>query len=299
MNLKIVRRPLFAAAALLACALARPDAAAAQVTDTTAAVAADTVYEIRLRDGSVLIGRLVGEADATVTVQTEAGLTVTLQRQQIASITPRAGRVVNGEMWPRDPNATRLFFAPTARAIPRGEGYFGVYELFFPFVSYGLTDRFTISAGTPIIPDVIGEIFYFAPKFEVVRTPGASVAVGVLALVAPAEELDGSAGLIYGVGTLGSPDRSVTVGATVPFLATSDESEIGNEPVFMLGGELRTGLRTKLLSENYVLPSEGALVSGGLRFFGERLSADFGLGMAVGGTSASCCLPLLNFVYSF
>ncbi|HLM68039.1 MAG TPA: hypothetical protein VK358_10955, partial [Longimicrobium sp.] len=275
MNLKIVRRTLLAAAALLAFALARPDAAAAQVTETPAA-AADTVYEIRLHDGSVLVGRIVAETGASVTVQTHAGLTVALQREQIVSMTPRTGRVVNGQVWPRDPHGTRLFFAPTARGIPRGEGYFGVYELFFPFVSYGLTDRLTISAGTPIIPEVIGEIFYFAPKFEVVRTPGASAAVGVLALVAPAEELDGSAGLIYGVGTFGSPDRSVTVGATVPFVASSDQSEIGNDPVFMVGGEARLGIRTKLLSENYVMPAEGALISAGVRFFGERLSADFG-----------------------
>jgi len=44
---------------------------------------------------------------------------------------------------------------------------------------------------------------------------------------------------------------------------------------------------------------EGALVSGGLRFFGERLSADFGIGAAFGDTEAACCLPLVNFVYTF
>ena len=166
---------------------------------------------------------------------------------------------------PQDPPATRLFFAPTARSIPQGQGFFGVYELFLPFVSYGLTDRFTISAGTPIIPDYIGQIFYFAPKFEVVRTPGMSAAVGVLALVAPEEELDGSAGLIYGVGTFGGPDGAFTVGATVPFVATSDDSDLGNDPVFMLGAEARAGMRTKIISENYFVPGEGALVSGGLR----------------------------------
>jgi hypothetical protein len=299
MNLQmLVRRALLSAAALLACALARPDAAAAQVTDTTAA-AADTVYEVRLRDGSVLIGRIVADQGATITVQTQAGLTVTLQRDQVVSITERSGRVVDGQLWPQDPHATRLFFAPTGRAIPKGEGYFGVYELFFPFVSYGLTDRFTISAGTPIIPDYIGQIFYLAPKYEVIRTPGANAAVGVLALFAPEEELDGSAGLIYGVGTFGGSDNSLTVGATVPFSASSEDSDIGNDPVFMVGGESRLGLRTKFLTENYFVPGEGSLISGGLRFFGERLSADFGVGLAVGGNDAACCLPLVNFVYSF
>jgi hypothetical protein len=293
----IVLRPLLLAAALLACALARPHAAAAQ-TDTTAA-AADTVYEIRLRDGSVLIGRVVADGGATLTVRTQAGVTLTLPREQIASIAPLAGRLVNGDVWGEDPHATRLFFSPTARSIPQGEGYFGVYELFFPFVSYGVTDRFTVSAGTPIVPDYIGQIFYVAPKYEAIRLPRASVAVGVLALFAPEEELDGSAGLIYGVGTFGDLDNALTVGATVPFIATSDDSDIGNDPVFMLGGESRISRRTKLLSENYFVPDEGALISGGLRFFGERLSADFGIGAALGGGENSCCVPLVNFVYSF
>jgi hypothetical protein len=298
MNSKmLVRRALLSAAALLACALARPDAAAAQVSETTAA-AADTVYEIRLRDGTVLVGRIVADAGATVTVQTQAG-PITVQRDQVVSITERTGRVVNGQLWPADPHATRLFFAPTARAVPKGEGYFGVYELFFPFVSFGLTDRFTISGGTPIIPEYIGQIFYLAPKYEVIRTPSASAAVGVLALFAPEEELDGSAGLIYGVGTLGGSDNSLTVGATIPFSATTDDSDLGNDPIFMIGGESRLGLHTKFMSENYVVPGEGTLVSGGLRFFGERLSADFGVGLALGGSDAACCLPLLNFVYSF
>jgi hypothetical protein len=296
MNLPMIVRRALLAVALLAGALGRPGAVHAQVTEPAAA--ADTVYEIRLRDGSVLVGRIVADQGATLTVQTQAGLTVTLQRDQVVSITERSGRVVDGQVWPQDPHATRLFFAPTARAVPRGEGYFGVYELFLPFVSYGVTDRFTISAGTPIIPDYIGQIFYFAPKYEFMRAPGASAAVGVLAFIAPKEELDGSAGLVYGVGTFGSPDGAVTVGATVPFIATTDDSDLGNDPVFMIGAEARTGIRTKLISENYFVPGEGALVSAGMRFFGERLSADFGVGLAVGSETA-CCLPLLNFVYSF
>lgn len=294
----IVLRPLLLAAALLACALARPHGAEAQ-TDTTTAVVADSVYEIRLRDGSVLIGRIISDQGATLTVQTQAGVTLTLPREQVASITRVEGRLVNGQIWREDPHATRLFFAPTARAIPRGEGYFGVYELFFPFVSYGLTDRFTISAGTPIVPEAIGEVFYIAPKYEVLRAGNTSAAVGVLALFATEETFDGSAGLLYGVGTFGDPDGAVTVGATVPFIASSEESEVGNDPVFMAGGEWRLSPRTKLLTENYFVPSEGALVSAGVRFFGERLSADFGVGAAVGEGGSGCCLPLVNFVYSF
>jgi hypothetical protein len=124
--------------------------------------------------------------------------------------------------------------------------------------------------------------------------------VGVLALFATEEALDGSAGLLYGVGTLGGPDRALTVGATVPFVATGGDSDVGDQPAFMVGGEARLSRRTKFITENYLFPSEsGALLSGGVRFFGERLSADFGVGAAFGDGDNECCLPLVNFVYSF
>jgi len=219
-------------AALLVCAGILPGRAAAQPTDTVSA-AADTVYEVRLADGSILIGRIVEERGATLTVETRAGARVALRREQIASITVRE-RVVDGEGWAPDPHATRLFFGPTARSLPRGEGYFGVYELFLPFLGYGVSDRLTLSAGTPVIPDVIGEIFYLEPKFELVCAPGVSAAVGALAVFATDDALDGSVGLLYGVGTFGDPDGSVTVGATVPFIATREDSDIGSEAAILV-----------------------------------------------------------------
>jgi hypothetical protein len=264
-----------------------------------AVVVGDSLYEIRLMDGSSLIGRVVADDGEELVVETAAGARITLRRAQIRSMRLVRGRMVSGEMWIEDPHATRLFFGPTARAVPQGEGYFGVYELFFPFVTYGVTDRFTISGGTPVVPGAIGEAFYVAPKLEVMRTPTASAAVGVLAFFAT-RELDGTVGLLYAVGTLGDSDRALTVGATVPFIATSGDAEIGREPALMLGGEARMTRRTKFISENYFAPSVGyGLVSGGVRFFGERLSADFGLGAAFGEGSFECCLPLVNFVYSF
>ena len=278
-------------------ALAVPGRASAQVD--TIGVAADSLYTIRLTDGSVIYGRIVERTDEAVTIETQAGVRVTLQRGQIESMAAMRGRMVNGEVWPEDPHATRLFFGPTARAVPQGQGYLGVYELFFPFVTYGVTDRFTISAGTPIVPEAIGRVVYFAPKFEVVRTPSASAAVGVLALFATEEALDGTVGLLYGVGTVGNPDQALTIGATVPFYAAEGQSEIGSDPAFMIGGESRAGRRTKFITENYFFPGDGGLISGGIRFFGERLSADFGIGAGVGDGESLCCLPLVNFVYTF
>src|SRR3712207_1592695 len=70
----------------------------------------------------------------------------------------------------------------------------------------------------------------------------------------------------------------------------------------MAGGGARLTPRTTVISENYFAPGEcGATISGGLRFFGERLSADPGMvpRIAEGDCHGACFLPLVNFVYSF
>lgn len=293
-----VARPLLALALALAALAVRPERAAAQ-TDT-AAVARDTVQEIRLADGSVLFGRVIEERGDEVVFRTVGGTTLTLRRDQIASLRTTRGRVVDGTVWNEDPNTSRLFFGPTARAVKKGEGYLGVFELFFPFLSYGVTDRFTMSGGTPIFPEAIGQFFYLAPKYEVVRSGPASAAVGVLAIFGTSNLDWGTGGFLYGVGTYGSPDNALTVGAAVPFIAGGGTNEIGNEPFFMVGGESRLTSRTKFITENYVVPTEGAAaLSAGIRFFGERLSADFGVAGAFGDGESGCCLPLVNFIYTF
>jgi hypothetical protein len=286
----------------LVCSLVAAFALAATATPAAAQdrTVADTVQEIQLADGSRVYGRVVSETGDRLVVETVGGVRMEMDRVQVHAMRPVAGRVVGGELWVEDPNASRLFFAPTGRAVPAGEGYFGVFELFLPFLTYGVTDRFTISGGTPILPEVIGRVIYLAPKYELIRSAGTSAAVGVLAFFATEDALDGTAGLLYGVGTFGDRDRSITVGATVPFYAMSGESEVGRQPMFMIGGESRSSRRMKLLSENYFLPSEGAgMLSAGVRFIGERLSADVGLGAGFGDGDSLCCLPLVNFVYSF
>jgi hypothetical protein len=285
-------RPLLLAAFLCACASAHPRHAAAQ-TDTVAA-AADSLYTVRLTDGSVIYGRIVEQSDQAVTVETQAGVQVRLERGQIDRITLLRGRVVQGRVWPADPNRTRLFFGPTARAVGRGEGYLGVYEVVFPFLTYGVTDNFSISGGTPIIPEGIGEFWYFAPKLTVYETEKMAAAAGVLAVAVEGE----TAGIVYGAGTFGDTDQALTTGIGWAF----SNGDLHNQAVVMVGGEMRAGRNTKFITENYLVPGadtdEGAVVSGGVRFFGERLSADLGVAFLLGDCEG-CWLPVVNFVYSF
>lgn len=278
---------------LLAAGTATP--ALAQAVPAVIAVT-DTVMEIRLNEGSILFGRMVAIDGDRVTIELESGARIDVNRSQIVSVRRTSSRMVRGERWEEDPNATRLFFGPTGRSLGRGTGYFAVYELVMPFLSYGITDRVSISGGTPVIPDLTGELFYLAPKVTVFSGPGVDLAAGAIAFALASE--DESLGLLYGVGTFGSTDNAVTVGLGVPF-AVGDEDGIADRAVMMLGFESRATRRTKFIGESYFVPGlSGGLVALGLRFFGERLSADAGVGFVV-GDDWGCCVPVVNFVYVF
>jgi hypothetical protein len=279
---------------------------AAQVP--VAIAASDTVWQIRLADGSTLIGQVVGTEAGRITVRTAGDVTVDLTRTQIQSMTVARGTVRNGVLWPQDPNRTRLFFGPTARMLDQGEGYVSIFELFLPFVAYAITDNVTIAGGTPIIPEAIGRVWYFAPKVGFDLGPRSSVAAGVMAFADTGGLTDDfdSFGIFYGVGTYGTEDHAGTVAVGWGFAG----ADVENRPAFSFGGETRVSPRLKLLSENYLVTYReytgardetraAGLISGGVRFFGERLSADAGLGLTYGGGGSFCCIPLVNFVYNF
>jgi len=280
--------------ALLAVAAFTPSRAAAQVAEAEQ----DTLYRVTLVDGSTVFGRIVESSENRIVLRTEAGARVEIERSQIRDMRPVSGRLVNGQVWQEDANHTRLFFAPTGRAVGHGKGYVGLYELFFSFVAVGVGDRVTLAGGTPIIPGAIGEAFYLAPKITVVNAERFQLAAGALSFFLTDEIDEGSVGVAYGVATWGSSDNAVTVGAGWGFALTTDESAIADEPVLMLGLEKRTSRGLKLISENYYV-SGIALLSGGVRFLGERFSADLGLGAGISSDDSFFGLPILNVAWRF
>lgn len=73
----------------------------------------------------------------------------------------------------------------------------------------------------------------------------------------------------------------------------------GVSPVVMVGGERRVSRRVKVVTENYVF-NQGGIVSVGVRFLGERLSADLGVFAPISGEEGVFVLaPIVNFVWTF
>ncbi len=208
------------------------------------------------------------------------------------SLRKAEGRLHNGEFQPADPNNTRLFYGPTGRALPRGQVYLGMYEFVMPFLQVGITDRFSIGGGTPLVFGINEDIdrpYWITPKLQVFNGRKAQVSVGVFQGFGGGE----SAGVAYGVATTGGVGGSLTAGAGVAY------NSGGNRMfVMMVGGDRPIRRNIKFVSENYIWQSGNGLASAGVRFFGERISADLALVTPIGSNSGFV-FPMLNFVYRF
>jgi hypothetical protein len=249
-------------------------------------------YELVLRDGSRVFGTIVSEDEDQVVLRTQAGATVTAARSDVESLKAVGGEIVDGRFFPPDPNATRLFFGPTGRSLKRGQTYLGVYEFVMPFVQIGITDRLSVGGGTPLVFgfEEGSRFFWITPKLQILNRARTQVAVGAFQLFNP--HGDGG-GFGYVVGTHGSSTASFTAGGGLAY-----GNQGGRSGVAMLGGERQVRRNLKLMTENYLWKDGHGIASGGVRFFGDRLSADLAIAVPI-GTSDLVGFPVLNFVYVF
>jgi hypothetical protein len=218
-----------------------------------------------------------------------------------------------------DSNATRLLFSPTGRPLARGEGYVSDHMLVFPGVSYGITNNVSIAAGVSVIPglDLDEQVVYVAPKLGKQFSENVAVSGGFLYGRAGMDEAT-SLGLGYGVATLGPPKGSLTFGAGV-FRSDSERysSEyvrgawqsqkrhvIEHTPLVILGGAAQISRRIALVSENWMILDDDfdlhrqpfAL---GVRFLGDRLSADLGVVLVGELLDEGFPLPWVSISYRF
>ncbi len=267
------------------------------------------VQILKLDGGSEVMGRITKVEGDTVIFESDLG-TLRLLSHKIEKIrTVPRGSIKGGKHWFPNPNQTRLFFSPTARMLKRGEGYFADYYIFFPSISVGLTNNITIGGGLSIFPGLSfgDQIFFLTPKIGFAAGDHLNLAAGALIIQLPnpfneddddliGEEDPPRLGIIYGVGTWGLPDASVSGGVGFGFIG----EHVSDRPVFMLGGEKRLTRSISFVSENLIVPgAEDQVVSYGLRFFGERISFDLAFFNSLDGEIAFPGLPYIDAVIAF
>ena len=255
------------------------------------------VVVLVLRDGSTLVGRVLEVTPTTVRVASSFGES-TVARGEIREVQRRPRAALHGgELWPEDPSRTRLFFAPTGRTLRAGETYFADAYVLFPSVQVGLSDDISIGAGMSLVPglSVDEQVFYVTPKLRVYSTPTFSLSAGALVAGVGRISSDSPFGVLYGVGTYGSEDASLTAGAGWGF----QQSTTSQHAVIVLGGSTRTTRNVALVTENYFYTGGGTvgLLSGGVRMMSERIAVDL-----AGFTTTELNgipVPYVSFLYKF
>jgi len=258
---------------------AQPHLLHAQESDSLEQASQEQSYRIETTEGNVLVGTLVSETETEVVLDTRQLGEVTVKRTDIESIEKLdAGRFQDGAYWFQNPQSTRYFFGTNAIGIPEGEGYYQNTWVLFNNVNYGVSDNFSIGAGTvpiflfgaPAVPVwVLPKVSISTPQ-ENLHLAGGAIFGGVLGV-----DDSGSAGLLYGVATVGTRDHNATLGVGYGLL----NGELSDVPAVTVSGMTRIGRTTYLLSENYFVPTEdgGNVISLGLRWAPRNFAVDFGL----------------------
>jgi len=198
---------------------------------------------------------------------------------------------------PVESGPTRLFFAPTARALPRGDVTVGLTEVAFPWVEVGILDRVSLQSLPLLLGDLTGTGGVVAPKIQLVRSRRLQVAVGTLQLVSSG----GTGGVGYAVATLGSASTAATVGYGYGYGDVADS--VGSPAVLVLGAEKALGRSLRVVFESYIggaglgLPEKTFM--GGLRLSHGGWSFDVALVIPVYETGQGSPAPLLTIAKAF
>ncbi len=273
------------------------------------------VVTIRLKDGSSLRARIVAQDEHGLKIVTVGGMAMEVARESLDRI-ERAG----GDA-PRvsDSNDTRLLFSTTGRPLGKGEGYFSDHYVVFPGVSYGITDHFSVSAGFSVIPGtgLSEQLFYVAPRIATQFSDRLSVSGGVL-FARGGDGEDESLGLGFVMATLGRPEKSLTVGVGAARTVSEEyyttyaggewrgdfRNKASYTPVVMVGGTARLSRRIALVSENWLILNDDFKISEqpfglGVRFLGDRLTADVGVILIGEVIQDGFPVPWLSVTYHF
>jgi hypothetical protein len=278
-----------------------------------------------LKDGGTLVGTIVAEDDAVVTLRTASGTELKLPREAIASrgeVVPEANPSPAPAPPPSplvDPNESRLMFAPTGRPLGKGNGYFSDHYVIFPGFAYGLTKNVSIAGGISTIPavDLTEQIFYLSVSSAWKLGDNGAFALGGFIAGNPSGELEAEAGgALFGVATIGPSDRSLSVGLAAVALreevydqdsrgyytGSHHEWRFHDKPVVMLGGSLRVARNLSLISESWLIPGNDLSEQPfgfAVRFFNGRISADVGVVLVGELLDEGYPLPWLSFSYHF
>ena len=233
-------------------------------------------YTVEVKSGTAVVGTLTAATAEELSFQTKDLGVLVLKRvniRQLTLLTPEQAR----RGFDYQGNGNRLFFAPTARNLRRGEGTVQTIDIFLLGVNYGITDNISMGALFTWIPEAGSDNFFaLTPKVSIPVRERVRLGAGALVVLRSGSNFT----LAYANGTYGSADNNLTAGVGYAFV----QGQYVNTPVFIVGGATRVSRRLSLLNETYILNVKNSydnatFIGGiaGVRISGQRLSGSLGL----------------------
>ncbi|MEN8249813.1 MAG: hypothetical protein ABFS32_12850 [Bacteroidota bacterium] len=265
-------------------------------------VPADTLYRIELNDGNVFFGKILEIDNEEVVFNNETLGTITLKRSVIVEMVQIVDSVVTKEtMWYRDLQSARYFFAPNGYGLKTGESYYQNTMVIVNQFSGAITDNFSIGAG--IVPLFLlggATPVWITPKLSIpVVKDKVNLGVGSMIGYVVGESWGSSFGVVYGSSTFGKLDKNLTIGAGWVFA----DGETLNAPLINISGLARSGKKSYLMMENYIIIQNGGeiltlSILGG-RSMINKAAIDYGLLIPMSSDFGFIAIPWVGFTIPF
>lgn len=257
------------------------------------------LWQAITRDGNTYLGQILTKSAQELRLQTTNLGPVTIQLADVVRLSPLTGAYQRqGRWYLPNPIAERYLFQSSAYPQAKGTVNYQNVLILFNQVNVGVSRNFSLGlGGMPLF--LFGGTpspLWVAPRLSFPIQPERWYLGGGAFIGTAVGAETGVFGYAYGLTTVGSPDRQVSVGLGYGF-AGGSWSEL---PAFLLSGLLRLSPKTYLLSENYLLgvgDSNFYLLSVAGRSAGPRLSLDYGLvlpGELGTGSGSVLAIPYLG-----
>jgi len=285
----------FKICALVVLSLTAMFCAAQDQTDTLS-------YYIQTTDGNTYRGQILARDSLSILFNLERFGEHSFLKTEIKKLEPLdKEKVVDDEYWMDNPQSTRYFFSPNAYGLKKGEGYYQNVWVMVNSFAVGVTDYFSIGGG--VVP-----LFLFAgsptpvwitPKFSIpVAKDKFNLGAGALMGTVLGEEETGF-GILYGISTLGSKDKNISLGLGYGYAGGS----WAKAPMINLNTMIRFGPKGYFISENYFIQTEGTtalIFTLGGRHIIQNAGLDYGLVIPIiSDMDSFIALPWLGITIPF
>jgi hypothetical protein len=277
-------------------------------------------YCFKMSGGQEYCGMVMNQNDSSIQINTASIGKISLVPSTVHEVSTTEDRkVVNGQVWFKNPHGTRYLYMPTAIPLKKGEGYYQNSMLLLNTINYGVTDHLSIGGGFLVPVAFMGTAKVGYEVAHKVHIGGGGVVAG------------GFGGLNFGIGagygeiTFGDENINCSVAGGMGFSkqetydysnhSYSRDWKFGKNPMFSISGMARVSNRVALVTENWFIPTQvghyngynspttytteyQALNAFGFRVMWEKNSLDFAM-VRMGGFAEGLMLPYINYVFKF